>query len=100
MLRSVVGTTFMYSMPIATPISGSRSTGTRSMKFIRKIQQKIVSASGAMSLLEPWKLSRTWVSTNSTIISTKFCQGPGTPAVALRAANQKLPAKRMPSTTA
>ena len=56
------------------------------MKLNRNTQQKIVSASGAMSLLVPWKLSRTWLSTNSTIISTKFWNLPGTPAVAVRAA--------------
>ena len=73
-------------MPAFWPISGSRSTGTTSMKLNSRIQQKMVSASGAISLLVPWKVSRTWVSTNSTITSTKFWNLPGTPAVALRAA--------------
>ena len=55
MLRSVLGTTFMYSISNSSlPISGSRSTGTRSMKFIRNTQQKMVSASGASSFDGPW----------------------------------------------
>ena len=56
------------------------------MKFINRIQQKMVSASGAISLLVPWKVSRTCVSMKSTITSTKSWNFPGTPAVALRAA--------------
>jgi hypothetical protein len=35
-----------------------------------RIQQKIVSASGAMIWLVPWKVSRTCVSTKSTTVST------------------------------
>jgi len=42
------------------------------MKLKRKTQQKMVRASGAMRRLEPWKLSRTWVSTNWSMISMKF----------------------------
>ena len=33
------------------------STGSMSMVFMRNTRQKIVSASGAMSLLRPWKVS-------------------------------------------
>ena len=51
MLRSVDGTTFRCSRPTFWPITGSRSTGTMSMKLNSRIQQKMVSASGAMSLL-------------------------------------------------
>ncbi|MNI98962.1 hypothetical protein D3C73_1579210 [compost metagenome] len=57
--------------------TGIQSTGTRSTAFIRKIQTKMVSASGAISGLRPWKVSFTLPSTNSTITSTKFCKPPG-----------------------
>ena len=54
------------------------------MKFNRKIQQKIVSASGAITrLLAGWlKVSRTLWSTKPTTISTKVWSLPGTPVVA------------------
>ncbi len=52
-LTSVVGTTFWYLMPMATAVSGNQSTGTRSMRFMKKIHTNSVSASGAMSLLVP-----------------------------------------------
>src|SRR3954468_17426696 len=68
---------------------GRRSTGTMSMKFIRNTRQKIVIASGAISLLRPWKVSRTRPSTNVTTISTIVWNLPGTPAVALRALRTK-----------
>jgi hypothetical protein len=60
-----------------------------SMKFIRNTTQKIVSASGAISLLRPWKVSRTMPSTKPTTISTKAWNLPGTPGVALRAVRMK-----------
>ena len=47
------------------------------MKLNRNTQQKIVSASGAISLLVPWKVSCTCSSTNSTINSTKVWSLPG-----------------------
>jgi len=53
-LRSVLGTTFMCERPALSAMVGNRSTGTRSMKLNRNTQQKMVSASGAISLLEPW----------------------------------------------
>jgi len=59
----------------------------------------MVSASGAMRRLEPWKLSRTWVSTNWTMISMKFCSLPGTPVVALRATHQNSPKNTTASAT-
>ncbi len=66
-------------MPAPCAIAGSRSTGSRSMKLNRNTQQKIVSASGAISRLVPWKVSFTCESTNSTTSSTKFWNLPGTP---------------------
>ena len=39
--------------PANPPTHGSKSTGNRSIKFIKNTQQKIVSANGAMSLLVP-----------------------------------------------
>ena len=44
----------------------------------------MVSDSGAISLLRPWKVSRTMPSTNDRIISIAHCSLPGTPAVARR----------------
>ena len=52
-LTSVVGTTFRYGTPTAPPRHGSQSTGIRSIRFMRKTHMKIVSASGAISLLWP-----------------------------------------------
>ncbi len=69
------------------------------MKLNNRIQQKMVSASGAISLLWPWKVSRTCASTNSTSTSTKFWNLPGTPAVALRATIQNETMKTSPSST-
>ena len=45
---SVVGTTFWYGIPRATAVSGSQSTGTRSMRFMKKIHTNSVSARGAI----------------------------------------------------
>jgi hypothetical protein len=59
-----------------------------------------VSASGAMILLVPWKVSRTWLSTKSTTVSTKLWNPRGTSvAVALRAASQNEPVNNTPSNT-
>ena len=58
----------------------------RSIRFIRNTQTNTVSASGAISLLVPWKVSLTLVSMKSTTISTKACIFVGVPAEALRAA--------------
>src|SRR5690348_14765641 len=59
-----------------------------SMKFIRNTRQKIVIDSGAISLLRPWKVSRTSPSTKPTMVSTKAWNLPGTPEATLRAASQ------------
>src|SRR3546814_4384398 len=59
------------------------------MKFIRNTSTKIVSDSGAIDLLRPWKVSRTSPSTKPTMISTRVWNLPGTPAVALRALRMK-----------
>src|SRR5690606_23359777 len=59
------------------------------MKFIRNTSTKIVSDSGAIILLRPWKVSRTSPSTKPTMISTRVWNLPGTPAVALRAVVMK-----------
>ena len=61
MLRSVVGTTF--EVLEAGLVADQRQQIHRhaaSMKLNSRIQQKMVSASGAISLLVPWKVSRTW----------------------------------------
>src|SRR5690606_28027743 len=63
------------------------SSGTRSIVFMNTIQTKIVSASGVTERRSPWKVSLTWPSTNSTMISTKACPLLGTPGVARRAAS-------------
>ena len=61
---SVVGTTFkIRNADRARRRSGSQSTGIRSIRFMRKTHTKMVSDSGAMSLLWPWNASRTKVST-------------------------------------
>ena len=54
MLRSVVGTTFMCDRPAPPATVGNRSTGMTSMQLNRNTQPKMVSASGAISLLVPW----------------------------------------------
>ena len=59
----------------------------------------MVSASGAMRRLVPWKLSRTCSSTFSTIHSMMFCVNPGTPVVALRATHQNNPKNTTASST-
>ena len=76
---------------------GSRSTGSRSIAFIRKIQTNTVSASGATSLrlLALWTMPLAWLSTISTRISTAAWKRPGTPEVALRAASHS---SQQPST--
>ena len=78
-------------------MAGSRSTGSRSIAFIRKIQTNTVSASGATSL-RLWALCTmplAWESTISTSISTAAWKRPGTPEVALRAASHS---SQQPST--
>ena len=70
------------------------------MAFIRKIQTKMVSASGATNLRSPWNTSRTWVSMNSTVISRNACSLPGTPEVARRPMNQNRPRPSTPMATA
>src|SRR4029078_8777803 len=47
MLTSVVGTTFRYGTPKSPATHGKKSTGIRSMRFMRQTQATIVSASGA-----------------------------------------------------
>ena len=87
-LMSAVETTRRCSMPTFWPAHGSRSTGNRSMKFMRKTSAKMVIASGAISFDLPWKVSLTVPSTISTRISTAACSLPGTPLVARRATMQ------------
>src|SRR5512137_1465997 len=67
-------------------IHGSRSTGMRSIAFMKMIQMKTVIASGAMKLRSPCTIDLLCSSTISTIISTKAWKRPGTPGVAARAA--------------
>ncbi len=85
---SVLGTTFRCPMPNQLATFGSRSTGSRSIELNRKTQAKMVSASGAISLVVPWKVSLTVLSMNSTSSSTNAWKPRGTSLVirALRAA--------------
>ncbi|MNF92598.1 hypothetical protein D3C85_1191320 [compost metagenome] len=88
------------SLPEATMASwGIQSTGIKSMAFIRNTQTKIVSASGAITGLRPWKLSFTLPSTKPISTSTKFCKAPGCPEVAFFAAMRKSNTKIRPSAT-
>ncbi len=54
MFRSVLGTTFMCSKPMGSVSVAIRSTGSQSIMLNSSTQQKMVSASGAISLLLPW----------------------------------------------
>src|SRR5690606_1010413 len=98
-LTSAVGTILRYSIPTRLPVNGSQSTGIRSMRFIRNNQTKIVRASGAISLLLPWKVSRTLESTKSTRISMAACSLPGVPEVAFFATRPNSHTKTTPSTS-
>src|SRR5688572_13674635 len=96
---SVVGTTRRYSTPAYLAAHGSQSTGIRSIEFIRKIQTKSVSASGAMTrLLGGWlNVSLTLRSTNPTVISTSVWSWLGTPVVAFLATRLKTNTRMKPS---
>ena len=48
MFGSVEGTTFIWETPNSTASYGIKSTGTRSIKFLKNTQTKIVIAQGAM----------------------------------------------------
>ncbi len=48
MFTSVVGTIFMWLIPIAAARPGIQSTGIRSIRFMRNTQTKTVSAIGAI----------------------------------------------------
>ena len=96
-LGSVEGTIFWYSTPTNLSSPGTRSTGIRSIRFIRKIQTKIVRARGATSGLRPWKVSLTVLSTNSTIISTKLTAPVGTSLLAFSATRRNSQQKKIPS---
>src|SRR5690349_1830235 len=85
MFTSAVGTARKWPKPSFAAIHGSRSSGSRSIAFMKKTHMKMVSASGARNRRSPWKTSFTWPSTNSTIISTNAWPLDGTPEVALRA---------------
>ena len=78
-------------------MSGSRSTGSRSIALSRKTQTNTVSASGAtnLRLVALWTMPLASLSTISTRISTAAWKRPGTPEVALRAARQS---RKQPST--
>ena len=69
-------------------MNGIRSTGSRAIAFIMKIQTNTVSASGAtnLRLLALWTMPLACESTISTRTSTAAWKRPGTPEVALRAA--------------
>ncbi|MNH35513.1 hypothetical protein D3C79_962050 [compost metagenome] len=78
---------------------GNRSIGSKSIMFIRNTQTNTVSASGAITLLLPWYMSRTLLSTNPTTNSTAVCSLPGTPLVAFLATLRKITRKSAPRTT-
>ncbi len=69
------------------PIHGRKSTGSRSIAFIRKTQQNTVRASGAMKVRSPLTSTLACSLTMSTSISTAAWKRPGTPEVARRAAS-------------
>ena len=96
-LGSVVGTTFMYSIPSSLASSGIQSTGTRSIRFISRIQTKSVSARGATSAFFPEKDPRTLSSMKSMTHSTKFRKPLGVSAVARTAALRNNHRNRAPS---
>ena len=52
-LMSAVATTRKCSMPNLPPAQGSRSTGNKSIKFIKNTSTKMVMANGAISRLLP-----------------------------------------------
>src|SRR5690242_7620993 len=83
-------------------MAGTRSTGSRSIVFIRTIQRNTVSASGEtnLRLLALCTMPLACESTISTRISTAAWKRPGTPAVALRAAFQRKKQAITPSTIA
>ena len=76
-------------MPACVATNGSQSTGIRSMKFMKKIHTNSVSANGAIRRLVPWKVSRTLLSTNSTMDSMKAWKYDGTPLLACFATRRK-----------
>ena len=88
--------------PATCQMAGIRSTGSRSIAFIRKIQTKTVSASGAtnLRLSALCTMPLACASTISTRISTAAWKRPGTPEVALRAASHSSQQVTMPSETA
>ena len=88
--------------PALCQMAGIRSTGSRSIAFIRKIQTKTVSASGATNL-RLWALCTmplACASTISTRISTAAWKRPGTPEVALRATSHSNQQPSTPSSVA
>ena len=78
---------------------GIQSTGIRSIRFMKNTQTKIVSPSGAISRLLPWKVSLTLLSTKSTIISTASWVLLGTPDVAFFATRPNIQTNRSPRNT-
>src|SRR2546422_833306 len=94
---SVEGTTLKWPMPSLAASMGTQSIGSKSMKFIRKIQMNTVNASGATILFLEEKEPRTLLSMNSIIHSTKFCKPLGTPSVGRFATRLKKKRKTAPS---
>ena len=98
MFASADGTTLKYGTPIAFAISGKRSIGKRSIRFMRKIHINTVKDRGAISLLLRLKIPVTELWTNSKISSTKHCNLFGTPLVVFLAAYLNSKRKTMPKT--
>ena len=88
--------------PATCQMAGNRSTGSRSIAFIRKIQTNTVRASGATSLrlVALCTMPLACESTISTSSSTAAWKRPGTPEVALAAARYNSQQPTMPSTVA
>ena len=95
-----LGRTAAVWMPNISPIFGSRSTGSKSIAFMKKIHTKTVSASGETNLRDSalWMMPFACSDTMSTRISTAAWKRPGTPEVALRAASHSTKTVARPST--
>ncbi len=82
-------------------MTGSRSTGSRSIALSRKIHKNTVSAIGATSLrlCALCTMPLAWLSTISTRNSTAACMRPGAPEVTLRATSHISQQPSAPSST-
>src|SRR5215831_10605868 len=99
MFTSVVGTTLKNGTCDLPATHGRKSTGIRSIRFIRKTHATSVSASGETILLGwPLNVPRTESSTNPMTISIAAWSLPGRPVVKLLATFLNRTQKMSPST--